>query len=580
MSLDPNRRRTGVADRSPVGSRDSQANVGDLPIIYPAAITTVVIRPLIPTEYPMFDRLSANALLKSVIAVMAVTVTLLLAASAWDAWRQLTTASRLAALAEVSGHAFRAMHNLRVDRSQTGRYLNAAGPTEAEAKRPLEKARESERPALQSALAALANVEFRERDEMQRSLQRAIDRLFALHGESADAMNKPKTARREQLAQEFLTEINGLLDLLDKLSKHLTAAAKFRDPVVDHLLLVKELAWTVRNTGGDASVIVSNGLNAGNKLPAEAMQQYATHMTRASAAWATLEDMMTGTTPPARLAEAVKTAKASFFAQDFSAQRERMIKAMIAGESTGMTMLQWVGISLERLNTLLSVAERALDAAKEHAATQRAEAQRGLIVQLVLLAIAIGLAFGSMIAVSSRVVRPLHAIQDAMMKVAEGDLTAEVPFADRRDEIGALAGALGTFKQNAVEKARIEEEQRERHAQAAARQQAVEGHISAFEGQMRKALEALSGASTEMRATSDGMSTTAEQTNQQVKTAASASDDASTNVQTVAAASEELSKSVAEISQQVARAASIASRAVEETRQTDSTVQSLAETAG
>jgi methyl-accepting chemotaxis protein len=44
----------------------------------------------------------------------------------------------------------------------------------------------------------------------------------------------------------------------------------------------------------------------------------------------------------------------------------------------------------------------------------------------------------------------------------------------------------------------------------------------------------------------------------------------------VAAASEQLSASISEISQQVARAASIAGRAVEETKQTDGTVQGLA----
>src|SRR5581483_10992318 len=48
----------------------------------------------------------------------------------------------------------------------------------------------------------------------------------------------------------------------------------------------------------------------------------------------------------------------------------------------------------------------------------------------------------------------------------------------------------------------------------------------------------------------------------------------------VAAASEELSASIGEISRQVSHAATIAGRAVEETRQTDSTVQGLAESAG
>src|SRR4029077_4706039 len=151
-------------------------------------------------------------------------------------------------------------------------------------------------------------------------------------------------------------------------------------------------------------------------------------------------------------------------------------------------------------------------AAKEHAVAQRDAARRDLIVELALLAAAITLAAGGMTAVTRRVINPLRAIQEAMLRVARGDLAAEAAFSDRRDEIGALASALGTFKQNAVEKARIEDEQRERHAQAANRKKGVEIAIGAFESQVQEALQALGGASGDMRQTADGMTATSEQT--------------------------------------------------------------------
>jgi len=61
--------------------------------------------------------------------------------------------------------------------------------------------------------------------------------------------------------------------------------------------------------------------------------------------------------------------------------------------------------------------------------------------------------------------------------------------------------------------------------------------------------------------------------------AGKASGDASTNVNSVAAASEELSTSISDISRQVTHAANIASRAVDQARQTDGTVQGLVATA-
>jgi methyl-accepting chemotaxis protein len=244
-----------------------------------------------------------------------------------------------------------------------------------------------------------------------------------------------------------------------------------------------------------------------------------------------------------------------------------------------MTANEWTPFTVGNLARLLTVAEGTLDAAKDHAVAQRDAAMRDLIVELMLLAAAITLAAGGMTAVTRRVINPLRAIQEAMLRVARGDLAAEAAFNDRTDEIGALAGALGTFKQNAVEKARIEDEQRDRHAQAAARQQATEGAIVAFESHMREGIEALAQAAGQMRETSEKMSATSAQTNTQAKTAAEASEEASVNVQTVAAASQELSASIADIGRQVVHATGIAGRAVEETRETDGTVRGLADTA-
>ena len=527
----------------------------------------------------MLNRLSANALLKSVIVVMAAVIVVMLAGNAWDSWQRLIAVSRILGVADASGFAFKAMHNLRTDRSATNRALNAPEPIDAELLNYLRPIREAEMPALRSTADRLETIAFAGRETLLPELQRAIKTLAALQSESLEALAKPKAARRETLAKDYMAEETKLVETLEKLSAQLFAAVKREDPVVDQMMTMKQAAWLVRSAGGEASLTISNGIAAG-RLPPEARQKYAAAVGGTELGWAALEDMAFGTQLPAKLVEAMTAAKKAFFATDYVALRDRLLAALLAGEKPELTSNQWTPLTVGRLASMLVVAESALDAAKTHAEMQREGAEHQLALQLALLTAAFALAACGLAAVGRRVIIPLRTIRDAMLRVAGGDLTAEAPFAERRDEIGSLAGALGTFKQNAIEKARIEDEQRGRRAQAAVRQQAVEASIAAFEGQMRAALDALGGAAGQMRDTSDGMSATSAQTNTQVKTAAAASEEASTNVQTVAAASEELSASISEISRQVAHAATIAGRAVDETRRTDSTVQSLAETAG
>ncbi len=131
----------------------------------------------------MVDRLSVNLLLKSVIAALSTAVVIMLALSAWNSWTRLAAASRIAAVAEASGHLFTALHNLRVDRASSYRDLMAdkSSPSMPPL---LRKSRESEMPALKSALVALESVDFPGRQAAIDSLAQSIKKLTTLHEES------------------------------------------------------------------------------------------------------------------------------------------------------------------------------------------------------------------------------------------------------------------------------------------------------------------------------------------------------------------------------------------------------------
>ena len=109
-----------------------------------------------------------------------------------------------------------------------------------------------------------------------------------------------------------------------------------------------------------------------------------------------------------------------------------------------------------------------------------------------------------------------------MLKVAGGDLTVDTGYLERQDEIGALAGALETFKQQATDKPKIEAQERERNAGAAARQRAIEAYVGEFEGMVRQTLDELGDASGQMRTTSADLSAVSRQTNERVEVAGKA----------------------------------------------------------
>ncbi|HMK79523.1 MAG TPA: methyl-accepting chemotaxis protein [Xanthobacteraceae bacterium] len=520
------------------------------------------------------NRLSVNVLLKSVIGVLAGALVIALAFGALDSWTRVKSVDRIAAAANASAQMFTALHNLRLDRSLTARALRAEAVMSA-LPADIQGPRGAEMSALKVALDVLKTMDFSERATLLAAFEAQTAKLAAMQQETEAALRQPKSARRAPLEKEYIDVASAMIEQLEQLSMRLTRLVKLDDAFIDQLMELKNLAWTVRYTAGDVSVMVSNPM-AGVPVPPDAMAQYIAGVARIDATWSALEAMAAALPMPPRFTEALNRAKQEFFAREFTELRLKTFKAAIAGEPTGYTLATWTPITVPKLTLLLGVAEAALDVARDYAAQQHAAAFRALETQLALLGCAILLA-GAMIAmVSRRVTGPLLRIQDVMLRLARGDLAAELSLGDRKDEIGALAAATQAFKGSMVEADRLRAQQKESEGRAAEQRKRDMSRLAdEFQTTVGNIVGAVSGASIELEQAARTLTRTAESTQQLSGMVASSSEEASGNVQSVASATEEMTSSVGEIARQVQESSRIADEAVAQAEKTDARINAL-----
>jgi methyl-accepting chemotaxis protein len=182
--------------------------------------------------------------------------------------------------------------------------------------------------------------------------------------------------------------------------------------------------------------------------------------------------------------------------------------------------------------------------------------------------------------ITRSVVKPLTNLKDRMGSLSTGELDAPVAYADRSDEIGAMARTVQVFRDAMIETNRLREE----HAAAELRQvqqRRVDMNRLAdqFESEVGEIIGMVSAAASQLEASSGTLSKTAETVEQVSHRASNASGQASANVHSVAAASEELASSVGEISRQVEASARIAGEAVEQAQKTDVRISQLSQAA-
>ena len=228
---------------------------------------------------------------------------------------------------------------------------------------------------------------------------------------------------------------------------------------------------------------------------------------------------------------------------------------------------------------------KAVDMGTEYTARRQTEllaeldnvATVALVVGVLVVLVLVGSALFSVL----NIARPIRRIGDVLLELANGNKAVEIPFTERGDEVGDNARAAHTFKNNLIRIERMEAEQKDLQAAAAAQRKAEMIRLAdAFQTAVGGIVNTVSSASNQLEEAAGTLSGTAEQTQQLSGMVATASEEASANVGAVASAAEEMSASVTEISRQVQDSSRIAGDAVKQAERTDLRINELLEAAG
>jgi methyl-accepting chemotaxis protein len=237
----------------------------------------------------------------------------------------------------------------------------------------------------------------------------------------------------------------------------------------------------------------------------------------------------------------------------------------------------------DKFNLVIDAADKviAFNDAGSKAAMEAAGATFRTANILVGIALAIALIVGvlSYGMVAKTVCDPLSVLRGCMGRLADEDLTVDIPHCARRDEIGAMARAVEVFKRNGIERREFQEREKAEIAAREERARRRDAAIQSFNANVAAIMETVSSASTELDSTAASLSATAEEGARQAAAVAAGAEEANANVGTVAAATEELSASIREISQQMVEARTVAGHANEESRRANERIQGLVESA-
>jgi methyl-accepting chemotaxis protein len=260
-------------------------------------------------------------------------------------------------------------------------------------------------------------------------------------------------------------------------------------------------------------------------------------------------------------------------------ERARHLQAMLATSPPAETrsfLLNELDPAADRVQAALRTdIDFSVASMDDQAGQASVQYTQGRIVVVGFMGVALLVALLASIFLIRSIALPIKAMTSAMLRLAERDMSADIPARGRVDEVGQMARAVQVFKDNMIHTDGLMAAAAREQALKARRQEAMDRHTRDFGDSITGVLESLGKSAAAMRASSTIVNQGAQQTRQTTSETFAGAERSARDLNSVAAAAEQLASSINEISRQVASVTTSVQNAVARAVETDTRVAAL-----
>lgn len=521
----------------------------------------------------------SNLRIGAVLNILFITVLLLLVVtfsiSLKKSYDQKLTATEISETSTLLNNVFTALQNMRVERSDVRIAITGDAPVTAARVASIGELRAKSVPAFTAVIETCKTMNCGR--VAMADLTKSFDELVTMRTKADQYAAMALADRPSDIKKQWEDKANAAVDALSLISRDMGIKLRKTDPTVAELIDVKDLGYSIRASAGLQRNVYTEAIKSGT-LTADNQKKAASLGGEINSVWPMLQDLGNRDGADPKIKDSIDQVQKVYF-DKIVPLSDSVAKAITAGEASPMGFEDYQKVTNQSFDVLVAVPFTALDVLDAYVDKMNKDAVELLTFNSVLLLFVVVIGVVGVFVVRNKVVRPLGKMTEAMLEVAANKLGGEVPYANRKDEMGELAGALVIFKENATQREKAEAAARLEEGQKENRRIAIDNMITEFEGNIAGYLKDVSISSNDMQVTAQDMSGYAIGTSDEASNVAKSAQQTAASVQTVAAATEEMSAAVSEIARQVEISTNIVGQAVVEAESTNVTVSELAQSA-
>jgi hypothetical protein len=349
---------------------------------------------------------SVQFLLTALFGFMATGLVAICGMSMSSAWQQQATAQRRMDVGSITRHLFLAMQNMRIERGTVSAALIESEPIDPATWQDIQNLRARSMPALAEALDMLLHLDFNERDRWLAELRTKNATVETIRADADEILRKRGLGTNAEINDKWVAAVGALVDRMDALSSRLSSGVRLNDPFFDQMMTVKQLAWSVRSDAGAERLMIGAALAGGAKVSDDWRRRIIELRERVSATWAALLNFVDDPQTPQALLDSIAEAKETYFNR-YIRDRDEVYRSLIADDYPRITSRTWIQGSNPALESLIGVANTAVDLAQAAAERMSADAQRHFLYQGLLVLVAVLVGFLGLFKIRRNVIGPI-----------------------------------------------------------------------------------------------------------------------------------------------------------------------------
>lgn len=267
----------------------------------------------------------------------------------------------------------------------------------------------------------------------------------------------PRARRASALVMGAVHAMFDIVPIVMEAAALISREAEDANPRLADPLVAARLAAELREYAGRLGSQFTAALTTGKPL-ARAEQEGAWEVRgRVSELRDLIAGRLLAPSTDVRILAANRLMLATYFGEDL-AFVDSVERASDARRPYGIDTAQFAARYVPAMGNIVALRNVLVAVAVENAEERHAEAVRDLIAICIIGVAAFVTVWGVLVVMRRRVIRPLVHTTRVITDIARGELHTVVPVGNRRDEIGAVLGAVETLRKNSLEKAALEDE--------------------------------------------------------------------------------------------------------------------------